>query len=638
QMANVEGTGGIRQCYTDIVKAEKTEDWNSALKATNRLLKKFTKEGKIAFKCKLIALIQLGLWEDALLLIKKTPAAEMGAAHFEKAYIHYRTNENEESLEELSKCHPDDVRALELKAQLLYRLDRFQEAYDVYKHLMKNHSDEQDEERKANIVAVEAQLASIKQNTVSLVDSLDTFEQLYNSACVDIETDKLNDAHKKLDKALPLARESLAESDLTEEEMEEESASIALQKAFVLHKMGDIQMAAEMYKKIESVKSGDKSVQAALLNNLASISHRSNLNDARKKLKSATQIDKTKLSRHQRFTLLLNQALVLLHSNQREPAKRAIDDLVKEYGSLKEAELTEAALHWKGGDSKKAVAAIPSNDKVSILARTHILVNLGKWDDALNELQNLPVEVKKKSGIVSLIAAIQETKGDVQGAVNTLDTARKGWKGKELACVLDTLATLATTRERHTEAATYLEELNKVTPDDVSVISRLIRAYSYVDTAKADALRERAFPEGSSEGVDVDELEESDWILYGDKYKQRKEAKEGIEKADTEIVTGKLRKRKRKRTILPKNFDPNVKPDPERWLPKEERTAYKKKRKNREREVGRGTQGSAAAPSVEYKGAEGNTSSPRPTPNQSEPRQHHKTVQQKKKKGKGNKF
>lgn len=56
-----------------------------------------------------------------------------------------------------------------------------------------------------------------------------------------------------------------------------------------------------------------------------------------------------------------------------------------------------------------------------------VLVKLaGKWDDALNELQNLPVEVKKKSGIVSLIAAIQETKGDVQGAVNTLDTARKG--------------------------------------------------------------------------------------------------------------------------------------------------------------------------------------------------------------------
>ncbi|GMT14762.1 hypothetical protein PFISCL1PPCAC_6059 [Pristionchus fissidentatus] len=637
-MTSAEGAGGIRQCYTDIAKAEFSGDYDRALKATNRLLKKFTKEGKIAFKCKLVALIQLSQWEDALLLIKKTPSAEMGPAHFEKAYIHYRLNQNDESLEELAKCDGDDVRALELKAQLLYRLDRFQEAYDVYKHLLKNHSDDQDEERKANIVAVEAQLASLSQNTTSLVDSLDTFEQLYNSSCVDIEAEKLGDALKKLDKALPMAIESLTESGVTEEELEDENASIALQRAFVLHKMGKVDQAEEIYKKIESVRPSDKSVQAALLNNMASISHRSNLNDARKKLKSATQIDKSKLSRHQRFTLLLNQALVLLLSNQREPSKRAIDELVSEYGSLREAELTEAALHWKGGDATKAVAALPSKDKLSILARSHILVNLGKWEEALGELESLPAEVKKKSGVVSLIAAIQQTKGDLDGAVNTLDKAKGGWRGDELSRALDTLATLEMNRERHSQAVKYLEELNKVSPGDVSVISRLIRSYSYIDPAKADALREEAFPEGTSEGMNVDELEESDWILYGDKYKQRKEAKEGLDKADTEIVTGKLRKRKRKRTILPKNMDPNVQPDPERWLPKEERTAYKKKRKNREREVGRGTQGSAAAPSVEYKGADGVTSSPRPTPNQSEPRQHHKTVQQKKKKGKGNKW
>ena len=38
-----------------------------------------------------------------------------------------------------------------------------------------------------------------------------------------------------------------------------------------------------------------------------------------------------------------------------------------------------------------------------------------------------------------------------------------------------------------------------------------------------------------------------------------------------------------------------------RWLPKNERTAYKKKRKNRDREVGRGTQGAAVNNTVEYK-------------------------------------
>ena len=63
-------------------------------------------------------------------------------------------------------------------------------------------------------------------------------------------------------------------------------------------------------------------------------------------------------------------------------------------------------------------------------------------------------------------------------------------------------------------------------------------------------------------------------------------------------MTGKLRKNRRKRkTRLPKNYDPNVPPDPERWLPKQERSAYKKAihKKYKDRDVGRGTQGAAGA-------------------------------------------
>ena len=66
-----------------------------------------------------------------------------------------------------------------------------------------------------------------------------------------------------------------------------------------------------------------------------------------------------------------------------------------------------------------------------------------------------------------------------------------------------------------------------------------------------------------------------------------------------EIITGKLRRRKRKRKpLLPKNYDPKVPPDPERWLPKQERTAYKKKisKKHKDREIGRGTQGAVSSP------------------------------------------
>ena len=41
---------------------------------------------------------------------------------------------------------------------------------------------------------------------------------------------------------------------------------------------------------------------------------------------------------------------MLLLSNQREPSKRALEELVAEYGKSREAEWTEAALHWKNGE------------------------------------------------------------------------------------------------------------------------------------------------------------------------------------------------------------------------------------------------------------------------------------------------
>ncbi|KAK0395978.1 hypothetical protein QR680_001515 [Steinernema hermaphroditum] len=92
--------------------------------------------------------------------------------------------------------------------------------------------------------------------------------------------------------------------------------------------------------------------------------------------------------------------------------------------------------------------------------------------------------------------------------------------------------------------------------------------------------------------IDVDELEELFFVPKTSK--PRKEGKKEI--IDTEIVTGKLRTRKRRRkVILPKNMDPSVKPDPERWLPRQERTAYKRwLKKHKDHDVGRGTQGATS--------------------------------------------
>lgn len=60
---------------------------------------------------------------------------------------------------------------------------------------------------------------------------------------------------------------------------------------------------------------------------------------------------------------------------------------------------------------------------------------------------------------------------------------------------------------------------------------------------------------------------------------------------NVDLVKKKKHKRKRK-IILPKNYDPNVPIDAERWLPLRERSYYKGRRKRKtQNAVGKGTQG-----------------------------------------------
>uniref|UniRef100_UPI00358F44DF signal recognition particle subunit SRP72-like n=1 Tax=Myxine glutinosa TaxID=7769 RepID=UPI00358F44DF len=67
---------------------------------------------------------------------------------------------------------------------------------------------------------------------------------------------------------------------------------------------------------------------------------------------------------------------------------------------------------------------------------------------------------------------------------------------------------------------------------------------------------------------------------------------------------------------LPKSYDPNNGPDPERWLPMKERSYYRGKRKTKKKEqIGKGTQGSTTGGATELDASKGVSSppaSPRP--------------------------
>uniref|UniRef100_A0A8R1E4N4 Signal recognition particle subunit SRP72 n=1 Tax=Caenorhabditis japonica TaxID=281687 RepID=A0A8R1E4N4_CAEJA len=630
--------GGLYQCLTDISRADTSGDYQKALQAANKLIRKYPKE-TFAFKCKLVALIQLSQWAEALDLIRKTPAHQMGHVGFEKAYIYYRQSDLDSAMKELNTCDKDDVKAMELKAQIHYKQEQFQQAFDIYLYLLKNHSDDSDELRRANFLAVQARLEA-QGTRQQLEDTEDSYSQLYNRACVEIEAERLPQALASLEKALVSCRQTMVDEDREEDEIEEELDSIKVQKAYVLQRMGKKAEALEIYQKVQAANHSDESVKATITNNIPSASSDFALAESRKRFKTALQVDQSKLTRRQRRTLMLNNALVLLLSNQREPCKRALEELIAKFGSSKDVSLIEATLLVKLGDTEQALKVLQGDDIEQSIARLHVLLNASRLPEAISIIRSLPIA--SKLGSSSLLTSTLIAAESQDDAVKQLNSAlsSKSLSLESQKLILEALVDAELARGNEAEATKNLEVLAKKFPEDLQIQCRLVGAYSKSDPKKAESLSAKLFPESMDVDVNVDELEDSDWILYGEKYRQKKEAKSPAA-GDEEIITRKLKNAKRKRKIrLPKNYNPAVAPDPERWLPRQERSTYKRKRKNREREIGRGTQGSSSAnPNVEYVAASPNSPRPLPGPVAEGPRQQRPNFQkQKKKKQGGSKF
>ncbi|GBP14387.1 Signal recognition particle subunit SRP72 [Eumeta japonica] len=72
----------------------------------------------------------------------------------------------------------------------------------------------------------------------------------------------------------------------------------------------------------------------------------------------------------------------------------------------------------------------------------------------------------------------------------------------------------------------------------------------------------------------------------------KKSANAKIDQSPSTPVAERKKNRSRKRKgKLPKNFNAEVPPDPERWLPKYERTGFRKKRDRRAKDIIKGSQG-----------------------------------------------
>ena len=73
---------------------------------------------------------------------------------FEKAYCLYRLNQVSEALKIVENVENPSLKIKELKAQILYRLEKYEECFAVYRDIIKNTSDDYEDERQTNLAAV----------------------------------------------------------------------------------------------------------------------------------------------------------------------------------------------------------------------------------------------------------------------------------------------------------------------------------------------------------------------------------------------------------------------------------------------------------------------------------------------------
>ncbi|XP_019868366.1 signal recognition particle subunit SRP72 [Aethina tumida] len=602
----------ITSQYAELNRFSQNGEHERALKAANKILGVAPNEFP-AFHCKIVALIELQKFDDAISLINKNPQF-LHDLVFEKAYCYYRVNKHKEALDIIEQNEERaDLRIKELKAQILYRLERFPESASLYQDIIKNTNDDYDDERHTNLSAVSVYLDA-ESDDDSLGDG--TYELCYNKACLFIENGLYSEAEKKLRQCEKLCREVLEEDESTEEEIDLELALIRIQLAYVYQKQGRIKEAQQLYVSNLKLKIEDIALAAVASNNIVCINKDQNLFDSKKKMKVALNDNLTfKLPSKQRKYIALNNAIFNFYINQNDQCEKCCKQIETTWPELSLHTTVLSALNLVKADKfDQAIKLLETfankgnKDDVLFIKLCIAQLNLVQGDKlkACKVLENLGDD-SYRPAIVGALTTLYLGLGDEATALKvfekTVDWYKKNkTKNVDLSTLWRQAADFHIKNGHPQVAANSLEELLRSNKDDKKIVAQLIMACSQFDKNRALELsKQLPTIKELSVGVDLDNLNvltssSSTSVTAKKSPGVRQDSNPSTPKTDDSVK----RKKKHKKGKLPKNYDPNVAPDPERWLPKYERTGYRKKRDRRTKDVIKGSQGTASGQADQY--------------------------------------
>eukprot|EP00884_Botryococcus_braunii_P009741 jgi/Botrbrau1/18769/Bobra.0386s0088.1 len=621
--------GGLGALFSRLVLQTKNNQKKKALKTVEEILR-LSPNDKDALYSKAVLLIDSSKLEEALVVIKDHNLSKELA--FEKAYCLYRLANYAEALEALESVDEDRIiPKLHLQAQLYYRQGKYAEAINTYNLLFQTHK-VSTAELHTNVLA--AYISGSRSSEVPAVmealriTAKESPDIAFNNACSVLESGDYAAAEKQLLLAMRLGKEMLMEEDAGEDETEEELAPMVVQLAYVAAQLGRRGEAVESYEGVSSKGLADEATSTIAINNLVAERMRLCREKDIKKLahdclkKMEGMLDKvgghnlkagleTRLSEQQKEGLSLNMALLLLLGNRKEPASDLLRNLAKRWPNSSRVRLARAALLIRDGlpdQAEALLAELPSSSLDATLLRAQLALSSHNHQLALKLLEGLAESgLGDKPAVLATRIDLLEQVGEVDGARSLVEGAlakiggprRKGSRAPAGSredqaghvWLLQCAASLALKARDTQEALRRYKELEAVDPA-AAAASGLLSQLTAARLAEGESvpLVSDLPPIPPLPPAEVDDLEAA--FLGSGKMRKhvalQKKRAGGVEEAAP-------RKRRKHKKLLPKNFDPEnpgPPPDPERWLPKWQRSDYKKKRARRkDKDAMKGSQG-----------------------------------------------
>ncbi|KAL8721217.1 MAG: hypothetical protein Q9225_002066 [Loekoesia sp. 1 TL-2023] len=595
------------------------EDHEEILQACNASLKQ-SKKALGTLHAKVVALLKLERYEDALRVLEDGGESLENVAQLERSYALYRTGQLQEA-RDIAKGIDNDRGASHVEAQASYRIEDFERSARLYRDLAETEAPIDNEENDIiiNARATDAQLELIRygdlvQKKKPDREDLEAFELAYNAACASIARGELAQAEVLLRRSQDLCN---ALGDLTEEEKTAELLPIRVQQLYVLIRLGKSEEAESLASQIASQDLADVSTQLVAHNNSISacakiknpylphrIFHAAAPVPTTDKL-FAFQIDRVEENRLVLDLLISKYGGVIKSTarpitNNPPPSISSHQNIVSTLNAAAHAQCQLGKIGLKH--------MLPLLDKrptdvglAMVIMQLYILTN--NHGSAATVLESLlkhleastspnDQDIRFAPGLVATVVSLYTLQGRKKQTKTELAKAAIYWrhKSKPPKSLLQAAGLGLLESNKPEDQATAREIFTTLHQQDRSSkinTAGYVAAHAFSKSSLTEETKNLTPISRLVAGINVSALEEAGVL------QPRLNADAALAASRKRALDEKPKpaKKRLRKSRLPKDYDPSKAPDPERWLPLRERSNYRPKGKKGRQKVATLTQG-----------------------------------------------